>query len=313
MKRFQTPVIALLTLVFIILIITNISLPTVLKSLLSIGWGTIFLCLLLHFCVYLFRCLAMNVFLSKEVPFHYLLATHLIHNFYLNILPVNMGELSLPLMLSKFVSKTRSFSVLLITRIITVLVMALLFIISTVYIFHGLEQIDFNLKRIAVIVTGAVVFSLAVIMLWSNGLFKHKIIELVKKKLIKLKDSMVFSFRIEMTVPRIAFLVTVTLAYMTFMALFFQLILSQLNISISLIEMFFIMSLQMAILILPIKSFGGIGTTEGVWMAGMMSLGIGSKVALESGVIMHIIQLFSATVFFLIGLAAKYAADRKAV
>ena len=72
-------------------------------------------------------------------------------------------------------------------------------------------------------------------------------------------------------------------------------------------ELFFIMSLQLAILVLPIKSFAGIGTTEGVWMIGLVSLGFEKTLALESGVILHIIILISAAVFFLLGLFIKKA------
>jgi uncharacterized membrane protein YbhN (UPF0104 family) len=312
MKRLQKPAIAILTLVFIVLILANISLSDVGRSLLSIGWWTLALCLLLHFCVYVLRSLAMNVFLSGEVPFRYLLVSHLIHNFYLNILPVNMGELSLPLMLSRFVSKTRSFSVLLITRLVGVLVMLALFLTSVFYVFHGFSQLDLNFSRI---VTGIIVLTAIpgmLFLLWKSNLTKLPLMKKLIDKLTGLKNSIVYSFQHELTFAKAIYLILITLAYTTFLALFFQLILTRLSISVSIIEMFFIMSLHLAVLILPIKSFAGIGTTEGVWMLGMVALGIGSKVALESGVVIHIISLFSATVFFLIGLAARHLTDRKA-
>jgi uncharacterized membrane protein YbhN (UPF0104 family) len=312
MKRWQKPLIIILTLVFVVLIITNISLKSVINSLLSIGWMTLLICLGLHLMVYLFRCLALNIFLKKEVPFRYLMAAHFIHNFYLNILPANMGELSLPLLLNRFVSKARSLSALLITRICSAGVLLALFAASLYIIFHNIEKFDFSLKHIVlgVIFLGAIAmigFLLSKIKVKSN-----RILDYVKEKLLKLKNSLLFSLKNELTFFNVIFLLLVTLGYLTFMALYYQLVLSKLQIKVNLIEMFYLMSLQMAMLIVPIRSFAGIGTTEGVWMLGMMSLGIGSSLALQSGVVIHIIQLMTGTVFFLIGLPFKHVLDRKA-
>jgi len=71
------------------------------------------------------------------------------------------------------------------------------------------------------------------------------------------------------------------------------------------------MSIQVAILILPIKTFGGFGTSEGSWMIGMMALGIDKKIALETGFTIHIISLLSAFIFFIIGLLGKKYLDNK--
>ena len=134
-----------------------------------------------------------------------------------------------------------------------------------------------------------------------------KIIE----KISKLKSSFAYLIKKELSISRVLRLTFITLAYITFLALFFKVILVKLDIPVSLIELYYIMSLQLAILVLPIKSFGGFGTTEGAWMIGLMSLGIEKKTALESGIIMHMINLASAAIFFALGLLAKYIYDRK--
>jgi glycosyltransferase 2 family protein len=311
MKRFQKPLIILITILFIVLIVANISLKDIGKSLYSLGIGTLSLCLLIHFFVYLLRSSAMYVFLHKEVPFRYLLVCHLIHNFYLNILPVNLGEFSLPIMLNKYVSKTRSFSVLVITRIFSAIVMLFLFIISIFSIFHTMRVLSINIKYLLLGLAGLIIGCLAYL-----TFFKHKsnnlgLISKIQQKIITLKDSIIKSVKEEFTIKKVVLLSVITLAYATFLALFFKVILARLGISFSIIDLFFIMSLQLAVLILPIKSFAGIGTTEGMWMIGMIALGVGKKVALESGVVVHIVNLFSAAVFFLIGLSAKSFLDKR--
>jgi uncharacterized membrane protein YbhN (UPF0104 family) len=223
-----------------------------------------------------------------------------------------MGELSLPLLLSRFVAKTRSFSALLITRIASAVAMLGLFAVSLLYVFHGFGQFDFSFQRLISGIGVLAALVAAFFLLSRIKLKSSRIVDYIREKLLKLKSSLLFSWKNELTILNVIFLILITLGYLTFMALFYQFILTRLQVSVSLMEIFYLMSLHMAILILPIRSFGGIGTTEGVWMAGMMTLGIGSSLALESGLIIHIIQLFSATVYFLIGLALKHFMDRKA-
>ncbi len=311
MKKYQKPLIILITIVFMILIIANVSMKDVINGLFSIGIGTFLLCLLIHFFVYLIRSITMSVFLKKEVPFFYLLISHLIHNFYLNIVPASMGELSLPLLLNKFVSKTRTFTVLLITRGFSFAMFCLLFLISVFIIFGKYTLININYKHLSLSLAALLVIYILYLLLRKTNIVNKVFIVKIKEKLLKLKMSFVFSIKKELVFSRILSLSLLTLAYITFLALFFKVLLVKLNISVSFIELYYIMSLQLAILVLPIKSFGGFGTTEGAWMIGLMSLGIDKKIALESGIIMHIINLASAAIFFALGLLAKYYYDKK--
>ena len=98
--------ILLVTLLFVILIASNISWGDIEVSFHSIGIVTFLTCLIIHLMVYLLRCATMAIFLRQEVPFFYLISAHLIHNFYLHIVPASAGELSLPIILNKFISKS---------------------------------------------------------------------------------------------------------------------------------------------------------------------------------------------------------------
>ena len=62
----------------------------------------------------------------------------------------------------------------------------------------------------------------------------------------------------------------------------------------------------MPFLILPIKSIGGFGTTEGSWAIGLILLGITKKSAIQAGFVIHIFALINVIFLFLIGIIYVY-------
>lgn len=300
-----------ITLIFVVLILLNISLQDVMLSLHSIGWKVITLCLFLHFGVYACRSIAMKVFFRKEVPFDYLLNSHLIHNFYLNIIPASIGEFSLPILLNKFVSKSRSFSVLLFTRFVNILIILVLFAISISIIFRGSASVSLNYTEITMGLIALIIIAGIGYIFFRSSLSRKGIIGKIRVKVVTLIQHLKSVVQNDLNFSRLLMIIIVTFIYLLLLALFYHVILLRLNLSLNLMELFFIMTIQVAILVLPIKSFGGFGTTEGSWMLGMMALGIEKKVALETGFTIHIIALFSAFIFFIIGLLGKKFLDHK--
>lgn len=304
-------IVFVISFIFIFLILVNISMQDVINGFISIGFKTFAVCLLIRFIIYFLRSVNMAVFLNKEVPFIYLLNAHLIHNFYLNIMPANIGEFSLPILLSKVISKSRSFSVLIVTRVFSVIIMSIFFLISVFMIFHKFNVFDMNTNYIAPLaITSIMIFLIVSLMKKSGFMFKVGFLKKIKLKIARVMDNLLYIMKNELKPVKLFFLIISILAYAFFLVLFYQIILNRLNISLSWIQLFFIMTIQMAVFVLPIKSLGGFGTTEGSWLVGMMVLGIDRKLALESGFIIHIIVLLSASLFFIVGTIGKYFMDK---
>ena len=301
----------IISLFFITLVLLNVSISDALTSLATIGLKTFLLCFAIHFFIYLFRSLSMALILKKEIPFPYLFNAHLIHNFYMNIIPASMGELTLPILLEKYVPKSRSFSILIVTRVFTLLIFLILFLISFLSLFNQFSLITINDKFLfyILLLIGAII-SFALLLL----IRKVRDIPLLRKfltNIVTLIDRIRYVVVNELNLSTIGSIVLVTVVYILFLALFYYVILQRLGIELNIIELFFVMSFQVAILILPIKTFGSFGTTEGAWLLGLMALGIESNFALKSGFIIHIINLSSAGIYFLIGLAVKQYLDKR--
>ena len=299
-----------ITIIFILLILININLNDILKSIQIIGLKTIFLCLLVHFCVYVLRCLTMSIFLHKNISFFYLLNAHFVHNFYLSIIPASLGELSLPILLEKFVPKSKSFSILLITRFINLLIIIILFIISIILIFHDMIYIKLDFEKLLILIFIFIMISLLLYIFYKIKLYKLPILNKISCKI----HNIILNIKIiikDLSFKKFILLIIITMLYILFLALFYHIILQKINLSFNLIQLLFIMSIQVAILILPIKTFGGFGTSEGSWMIGMMALGIDKKIALETGFTIHLISLLSAFIFFIVGLLGIKYLDNK--
>jgi len=299
-----------ITIIFILLILININLNDILKSIQIIGLKTIFLCLLVHFCVYVLRCLTMSIFLHKNISFFYLLNAHFVHNFYLSIIPASLGELSLPILLEKFVPKSKSFSILLITRFINLLIIIVLFIISIILIFRDMIYIKLDFEKLLILIFIFIMISLLLYIFYKIKLYKLPILNKISCKI----HNIILNIKIiikDLSFKKFILLIIITMLYILFLALFYHIILQKINLSFNLIQLLFIMSIQVAILILPIKTFGGFGTSEGSWMIGMMALGIDKKIALETGFTIHLISLLSAFIFFIVGLLGIKYLDNK--
>lgn len=299
-------VVILLTVAFIYLIVQNISLVKVKIGFTAIGFPTIMICLALHLLVFVFRTLPM-AFLMREVPFIQLLNSHLIHNFYLQIMPANIGELSLPLLLADYTPKSKSLSSLFVARAYTTLVVLLMFLVSLTSIPGGSTKITMNAWKSAYIGGSAVIIGLTLLFFVapklksSNNRFVVNLWKKLTNILANTKEQLIRSIK-----PlRLLSILVSNLMYLFLMACFYQVLLHRMGVEVNLMQQFFIMSIQVAMMLLPIKSIGNFGLMEGSWMLGLLVLGFGRSEALETGLIVHLIALLSATFYFLIGLLLR--------
>ncbi|MDD4402473.1 MAG: lysylphosphatidylglycerol synthase transmembrane domain-containing protein [Desulfitobacteriaceae bacterium] len=297
-------VIAAITIVLVLAILKNISLENTWQSLKQIGFGTLLVCFGLHFLVFVFRSLPMKMLLA-QIPFFPLLNAHLIHNFYLQIIPASLGELTLPELLKEHISRTKTLSGLLVARLYSIAIVGLIFLVSILLIFNNSPFLDLEYKKIFTYLMLGLLVLIALSVIAYKAKKHNVLLSQLKNKVLRMyneaKDVVIRSI-----LPWTLIMITGSnMLYLLFMALFYKVIMARIGVDLGVIPILFIMTIQVAILLLPIKSLGGFGTTEGSWMLGMMALGIDRSVALETGLIIHIVTLLSAFIFFVIGLTIR--------
>jgi len=170
--------------------------------------------------------------------------------------------------------------------------------------------IKLDFEKLLILIFIFIMISLLLYIFYKIKLYKLPILNKISCKI----HNIILNIKIiikDLSFKKFILLIIITMLYILFLALFYHIILQKINLSFNLIQLLFIMSIQVAILILPIKTFGGFGTSEGSWMIGMMALGIDKKIALETGFTIHLISLLSAFIFFIVGLLGIKYLDNK--
>lgn len=83
------------------------------------------------------------------------------------------------------------------------------------------------------------------------------------------------------------------------------------QIELNFLEVLFVMSINVAFLVLPVKSIGGFGTTEGAWALGLMVIGVAKETAIGAGFAIHILALLNVVLLFVVGFLWQSLAKKK--
>ena len=95
--------------------------------------------------------------------------------------------------------------------------------------------------------------------------------------------------------------ILLTLLSISGVMLFYMSVLRGMDIRLTFFQTVFVSSIVLLTLIMPIKSFGGFGTTEGAWAIGMMVLGFSKEISIRSGFVIHLFNLINVIVLFICG------------
>ncbi len=308
-KLISLSISVLFTVILCYILLQFVSLDNLVYVIKKIPIGTVLFAFVFHFATYIFRSLIISIFLrDTPVSFKNIFVAHLIQNLFVHVIPAGLGEFSFPFLLKKWVPMTRSLSSVILTKLLLLAGMMVLFFFSLFFIEMHHINID-NTGIWGLIMLVLIVFT--ILLIFQN----KKITRLLKK--IKLGKSSIYSnikhfkdsiivdlvklkkWRVLTIVLVLVFLSNVSLAS------FYFIILNSLEIHLSIWDCLFISSIGLAFLVLPIKSVGGFGTSEGVWAIGMIILGYSEKVGIESGFVVHIIALFNVVVLFIVGMLLR--------
>lgn len=270
--------------------------------------GLQFICVgfVFHVLANVFRAAVLWMFFQKEkLSYYEILKTHFVHNFFVHLIPASIGELSFPVLLKKKVPMEKSFSVLLISRLMLMTLTILLFLISIYKLFGFNLFLNFGYSGKILIyscLAGILLISLVI---------KSQILSIISR----LNMFNVFNEKFRYFIQQInengkklfnplflCAIVIFSLMSILSIAGYFISILEGLEMEYDLFQVLFVSSIGVATTILPVKSIGGFGTTEGAWAIGLVILGAGKEAAVEAGFVIHLFALLNVSILFFCGL-----------
>jgi len=306
----------LFTIILLAILIANVQFSEVVESIKKVKFIYILPAFVFHLMAFVFRSLSYYLVTAdkKKVSFVELFSAHLIHNFYLHIIPANLGELSFPLLLKNKLKTEESLSMLFISRFVSMIVTVLLFFLSLFFVFQWKNSFVFNIQLYSVIILflsliGFFVFRFRtkIVALLSRNSFVKRIIakiisliESVKNDILKFKH---ISFAL-------IYMITISISILS-VSVFYLFLLLGMGMEITFFQVVFVSSIGVAFVLLPIKSIGGFGTTEGAWTVGLMLIGLSKEISITAGFVVHIYALINVLIIFCIGIIINYLIKNK--
>lgn len=187
----------------------------------------------------------------------------------------------------------------------------LLFLVSLFFLFDILKQIQFELNRPLVFLFLFLIMCMGFLIVRFRKIIFEFFIEiryfkkLQNKILNALKE---IKNKIKKLRTPIFFIKVIAISFLSIMGIvmFYIIILYGLNIRLNVFQVIFVSSIGLVFLVLPVKSIGGFGTTEGSWAIGLMLLGFSKEIAIKAGFVIHIFALLNVTILFIIGILFRF-------
>jgi len=302
------------TAILLFVLLINIELHDIYENIKKVKLIYILPAFLFHIGAYVFRSLSFYLVTEKgKISFSELLFAHFVHNFYLHMIPANLGELSFPILLKGKLKTEESLSMLFISRFISMIATVLLFLLSLFFVFQWKNSFVLNIQLYSIILAVIVIFVFILyyfrtklISFFSrNSLLKRMIskiislLESVKNDILKFK-SIRFS---------VMYVLSIVVSLLS-VSYFYLFILKGMGIETTIFQVIFVSSIGIAFVLLPIKSIGGFGTTEGAWTVGLMLLGFTKELSITAGFVVHLYALINVFIFFFIGLIFRYLSKK---
>lgn len=287
------------------LLLANVELEHVAASLAAVPFRFVLAGFALHLAAYVLRTVGFALFLERgAVAFRELLMVHFVHNFYLHMVPANIGEFSFPWLLRHRVPKARSLSILLLSRVSSMIASVLIFVVAALMVFdwRGRLQLRFGWTPIALVLGLALLVGLVQM----RGRIavqcgRYSLTRRLVQSLTALRASLRADLE-RLRLPRLALVFGASiLAGMLAVIGYYAVILRGMGLDLSLLQVAFVSTLGLAFLVLPVKSLGGFGATEGAWTIGLMLLGVEKEVAISAGFVVHIYSLANVCLLFVVG------------
>lgn len=277
-------------------LISNISFNAVKKVLGNISIIYIFLGFVFHFLAYIFRTLRFHLTINDgDASFKKLFYVHTLHNFFNQILPGGVGELSLPVLLRKYTGNKISTGTALImsVRICDIAILLTLFFLS---ISLGNLQVNSEYQKYLIILS-VLSISLAIVLflfLFYSSIFtKNRFVKkLYTNRILLFIKNTILEFAAMNNKKKLIKIIFYSCLSNVFVILVFWSLLNGFGISLNFFEVAFTATVLIPVYILPLRGVAGLGTTEGGWALSLWLLGINKEIGISAGFAIHIITLF---------------------
>lgn len=250
---------------------------------------------------YFFRGLRFYILLDKKISLTGLFNIVCVHNMLNSILPARSGELSYIYILNKYHDKSTGEGVatLMVARVLDFITISLLFFASSLFV-DDLPKMFSSVIWLVVLFTVLLVIFL-IILLYAGEVFlrfankvfltfkldKNVLVNLFLRKV----NDVVNSFKniknngkmIELCM--VSFSIWFTLYFLNYI------LIKSLDIDIGFFEVLLASTFVVFMSVLPVQGLGGFGTYEAGWAIGFIGIGMSKELAINSGIIIHIIGI----------------------
>lgn len=294
-----------ISIVFIWILLTQISLSEIILVLSKINLNIFALGFCLYLSTYFFRVLRFKILLNNKIGFKKLFSIVCVHNLVNNLLPARTGELSYVYMVKKNgVSTGEGIATLMIARIFDIIAISSLFFVSALFV----GNLPVLLLNAVWMIAG--VLAILILFLFSLAYKGEKVVKIADKILekIKLKKFKIVGFLLKKAEETVKNFETIkskkVILYSFLLSLFVWYCLYSMNyvllggMGLDLVIWIVVLGSTFSVIstLLPIQGIAGFGTYEGTWALAFIALGLTKEVAISSGFGVHIILV----VYFLI-------------
>ncbi|MDO8480285.1 MAG: lysylphosphatidylglycerol synthase transmembrane domain-containing protein [Nanoarchaeota archaeon] len=271
--------------------------------------GLLLVSFALYLALYLFRTLRFVHLNNSAISFRDMFSIVCIHNFFNNIVPLRIGELSYVYLVNRQKSGTTGMGIatLIVARVFDFLLL-ILFALVTFLLFPSAIVIPPTVYYTILAITLLLLFGLYSLLHFKSHIISVlrifvRLLHLEKLRFIrtildKIKESLE-NFRV-VSSRRTMYLSTFSTTLTLFAQYLFSFLLIRgMGITFSFTDVIVGSLLILLVGILPIQGVGGFGTYEGAWTLVFLYFGVPSAQAIPAAFVLHFLQLF-----FLIALGA---------
>lgn len=283
------------------IILSQIKIEDLILTIKNINKIYLVLGFLLYAFSYVLRGFRFHILLDKKISLTDLFHIVCVHNMVNSILPARSGELSYIYILKKYHAKSTGEGVatLMVARVLDFITISLLFFISSLFIsdlpemFSGIIWLVVLFMVLLAAFLIVLLYAGEIFLRFANSVFITFKIDnnnLVRLFLGKTKE-IVENFKniknngkmTELCI--ISFLIWLTLYFLNYV------LIRSLDINISFFAVLLASTFVVFMSILPIQGLGGFGTYEAGWTIGFISIGLTKELAINSGIVVHIIGI----------------------
>lgn len=250
---------------------------------------------------YFFRGLRFHILLDKKISLTDLFHIVCVHNMVNSILPARSGELSYIYILKKYHDKSAGEGVatLIVARVLDFIIISLLFFVSSLFVNDLPEMFSSIIWLVVLFMVLLAVFLIIllyegeVFLRFANAIFttfkldKNILVNFFLGKAKEVVDSFknIKNNGKMMELCIISFIIWLSLYFLNYA------LIKSLDINIGFFEVLLASTFVVFMSILPIQGLGGFGTYEVGWAIGFIGIGLTKELAINSGIVVHIIGI----------------------